>query len=671
MNKVHSTLVGSLILSTLLTVPAWAGGPFEVDYPNLVKPIAQFGTYGTKSGEFNEPSGLFVTEKGDIYVSDCFNKRIQVFDRAGSFQKAFVIPEARCPRGLALHASGRLYVADQSDQLFVLNEEGKVIRSISSRGQGTGQLLQPTNLALHGNKLYIVDEGNNRISIFDVDGRPLQTIGRLGSGPGTFTAPKAITVDDAGNVYVADARHRVQKFTPDGKFVKQWGRYGGMPGDMAEPADLAYAKHTIYVADLVNHRIQAFDTNGAFKLTWGRHPEQMHEGYGRTHYPAFAKVSSNGETVVICEPFEYRCQVFDQNTITNMPRVDVLAWWQKYPKFHYGSGGGMSFFTEVAPIFRRRGLDKPVGDIMFLTEPDIHRVVSFDVNSAKDKLTVRWSAGAYGSGPLRWTMLSARSPVISRESVFIGDYGTHTYQELDIVTGAYKATHFKYGTGPGEFNGPSDIAETANGNLYFADFHNARIQVFDSKLKYKFEFGGLGDGPGKLFNPMGPAFSPSGDKLYVPDTGNRRVSVFDPKGNFLFSFGRANRSGEYGQGTFMHLFNLDVGPDGNVYVTDPAQQLVQKFDANGQFLMQWGGWGTKPGQFYKCKGITVGSDNKVYVVDFGNHRGQIFDAEGNFLAIFGEGVLYPKEMLDQEGKPKPVEEIKTSENKQWVDFCSE
>lgn len=291
-------------------------------------------------------------------------------------------------------------------------------------------------------------------------------------------------------------------------------------------------------------------------------------------------------------------------------------------------------------------------DILFITEPDIHRVVAFNVYSQPNKLAPRWAVGSFGASPLKWAMLSAKSPVMARGSLFVGDAGNHVFQELDLLTGKYKATHFKPGTGPGEFNGPTDLAEAPNGDLYIGDYHNNRIQVFDKSLKYKFEFGGTGDGPGKLFSPMGPTLSPDAERVYVSDTGNFRISVFDRNGKFLFAFGRPPKPGEWGGGTFLQPFDVAVAPTGEVYVTDPALQLVQKFDADGKFIKQWGGWGTKPGQFYKCKGIDVGSDGKVYVIDFGNHRGQVFDSEGNFLAIFGEGVLFPKDLLDSEGKPK-------------------
>jgi len=653
----------AITAAVLVSAAAHAGKPFEVDYPNLVKPVAQFGTYGQRAGEFNEPSGLAISNQSEIYVADCFNRRVQVFDRAGSFKRAHIIPDAKCPQGIALHESGKIFVADASDRVFVLDREGQVLAALGSRGSGRGQFVKPTSIAVSADRLYVVDEGNDRVVVMSLDGKPLRTIGKHGTAPGRFSIPRSVTLDAAGNVYVADVRNRIQKFSADGRFVKQWGRYGGMPGDLAEPADLSYADGKIYVADLVNHRLQAFDTDGNFKLTWGRHPEVMHEGMGHTHYPSFMKASPAGDVVVVCEPFEYRCQVFDTQTIANMPRSDVLAWWQKFPRFHYGGGARMARTenlermvaasqSPLKPVAARADKAGPQHDILFITEPDIHRVVAFDVDTASNKLSARWAVGAFGTGPGKWGMVASKVPVFSRNSLFVADASNNVIQELDLFTGKYKATHFRPGTGPGEFRGPTDLAEAANGDLYIGDYHNNRIQVFDKNLKYRFEFGGTGDAPGKLFSPMGPTFSPDGKRLYVSDTGNYRISVFDPKGNILFTFGRQPKPGEWGNGTFLQPFDVAVAPNGEVYVTDPALQLVQKFDADGKFITQWGGWGTKPGQFYKCKGIDVGSDGKVYVIDFGNHRGQIFEPDGTFVAIFGEGVLFPKNTLDDEGKLK-------------------
>lgn len=656
-----------LIFLLLLYVPySNAGKPFEVDYPNLVKPKVQFGTYGYKSGEFNEPSGLAISTDAQIFVSDCYNKRVQIFDKNGVFQKAFVLDSAKCPRGIAVASDGTMFIVDASAKVFHLTPKGEIINLFGTQGSHPNQLLNPTNVALFKGRLYIVDEGNNRINVFSKKGKALFQIVGKDNPAGALKVPKSVTVDPSGNVYVSDINNRIVKFGPSGSFITQWGRYGGMPGELADPSDIAFANNTVYVADLVNHRLQTYDTDGKFILTWGRHPEVMHEGWGRTHYPAYMKADPKGEFVVVCEPFEYRCQVFDTNDIKNLPKSNVLAWWQKYPKFHYGGGARIAKSETLRKLFSPKELEASgVGansDILYITEPDIHRVVAFEVPLQENTLKPLWATGSFGSGPGQWGMLSAKGASPARGTLLVGDAANHVYQELNLLSGEYIATHFGPGSEPGLFNGPTDFTESSNGNIYFGDYHNNRIQVFDKNLKFLFEFGSLGSGPGQLFAPMAPTFGPKHKKLYVSDTANNRISVFNRKGKFLFAFGRHPKPGEWGGGTFLQPFDLAVSKEGFVYVTDPALQLVQKFDAKGKFLTQWGGWGTRPGQFYKCKGIDVGSDGRVYVIDFGNHRGQIFSPNGEFLGIFGEGVLFPKEMLDDDGKLKNVDQPAVTAN---------
>src|SRR5262245_3958577 len=49
------------------------------------------------------------------------------------------------------------------------------------------------------------------------------------------------------------------------------------------------------------------------------------------------------------------------------------------------------------------------------------------------------------------------------------------------------------------------------------------------------------------------------------------------------------------------------------------------------YLRHWGGTGSMPGQFFEPADVAVAGDGTVYVVDRGNHRIQRFTAEGMFL----------------------------------------
>jgi hypothetical protein len=53
--------------------------------------LKSWGTRGDKPGEFNTPHNIAADAKGNIYVADRFNRRIQVFDGEGNFLRAITI----------------------------------------------------------------------------------------------------------------------------------------------------------------------------------------------------------------------------------------------------------------------------------------------------------------------------------------------------------------------------------------------------------------------------------------------------------------------------------------------------------------------------------------------------------------------------------------------------
>ena len=53
--------------------------------------VKQWGERGTKHGEFNTPHSIAADAKGNLYVADRGNRRIQVFDPEGAFQREIVI----------------------------------------------------------------------------------------------------------------------------------------------------------------------------------------------------------------------------------------------------------------------------------------------------------------------------------------------------------------------------------------------------------------------------------------------------------------------------------------------------------------------------------------------------------------------------------------------------
>jgi sugar lactone lactonase YvrE len=81
-------------------------------------------------------------------------------------------------------------------------------------------------------------------------------------------------------------------------------------------------------------------------------------------------------------------------------------------------------------------------------------------------------------------------------------------------------------------------------------------------------------------------------------------------------------------GTFWGPRDVAVGEDGKVYVTDTGNKRVEVFDAEGNFLQQFGGAGAALGQLSEPVGITIAPDGTIWVADTWNRRLQAFSPEG-------------------------------------------
>jgi sugar lactone lactonase YvrE len=150
---------------------------------------------------------------------------------------------------------------------------------------------------------------------------------------------------------------------------------------------------------------------------------------------------------------------------------------------------------------------------------------------------------------------------------------------------------------------------------------------------YQFEtsWGAPGAAPGQ-FDGDFIAVGPDGS-VYVSDQANNRVQKFQGDGSFQTTWGSAGA----GNGQFNTPTGIAVGPDGSVYVSDSANNRVQRFDANGGFLSTWGTPGAGDGQFATPTGLAVGPDGSVYVGDSGNARVERFLADGTFFSSFLSG----------------------------------
>jgi hypothetical protein len=129
--------------------------------------------------------------------------------------------------------------------------------------------------------------------------------------------------------------------------------------------------------------------------------------------------------------------------------------------------------------------------------------------------------------------------------------------------------------------------------------------------------------------------------ICVPDRhqiliGPTQVSVFGYL-DWPFTIGSAPTAvgikADQEPGAFFYPLSFDVGSDGRIFVLDAGNARIQAFDAEGEYITQWGSRGTGDGQFEFGDGfrpedfagsVAVDDEGFIYVADVGNRRIQKF-----------------------------------------------
>lgn len=219
------------------------------------------GDFGLASrAQLNQPKAIAIDPSGDIYVADSRNQRIRriqadsqmITTVAGSGKKGFggdggdplradfymqLVDENPEPGGgIALDATGRLYVADTfNNRIRRIDFSASTVETIAGTGVpgfgGDGGpatqalLMRPRDIEFGADgRLYIADTDNHRVRAVDLATGTIATVagGGMGAGGaggdgGRATAaqlqrPFGIAFDGAGNLYIADTfNSRIRK----------------------------------------------------------------------------------------------------------------------------------------------------------------------------------------------------------------------------------------------------------------------------------------------------------------------------------------------------------------------------------------------------------------------------------------------------------------------------
>ena len=217
---------------------------------------------------FNEPLGIAVDSSGSVYVSEDQNFDIRMITPAGvtstlagtagdvgSTDGTGPAAQFNQPAGIAVDTKGNLYVADRGNGTIrkivistavVSTIAGKA--GIEGNADGTGsaaQFFAPIGVAVDSNQnVYVADSGNNTIRMVAAGTNAVTTL--AGTPPAVYTQPPArggyangtgaaalfyspyyLAVDASANLYVSDTGNDVIRF----------GSLSGAPYISTQPTD--------------------------------------------------------------------------------------------------------------------------------------------------------------------------------------------------------------------------------------------------------------------------------------------------------------------------------------------------------------------------------------------------------------------------------------------------
>ena len=237
--------------SLLFVADTWNHTIRQITTAGVVNTLAGTpGTSGTNNGTggaalFYQPAGLAVDGSGNVYVADTANATIRVITPGGVVTNLAGTPgvygsangsgsgaQFYQPAGVALDASGNVYVADTFNHTVrrvtpggatTLFAGGPGVFGSADGGTGAARFCAPQGLAVSGTNIYVADTGNSAIR--QISGGSVVTFAGFastGSADGTNAAaqfywPQGAAVDGAGNTYVGDTfNHTIRKISVSG-----------------------------------------------------------------------------------------------------------------------------------------------------------------------------------------------------------------------------------------------------------------------------------------------------------------------------------------------------------------------------------------------------------------------------------------------------------------------
>ena len=651
----------------------------KVTHAGTITTIAGNGTAGysgddgpAASATLNGPLDVAIDLSGNLYIADAQNSRVRMVNPSGTIMTVVgnggspgngdggpAISASVTPYGVAVDASGFLYIADTSYQsIRRVDQFGTISTVAGGNGQAYGgdagpafdaELNTPTKVSVdaEGN-YYIADLNNIRIRKVTVSGvtSDVPII--------TWPTPAAIPYGTELSVSQLNATANVA-----GTFVYSLAFGTVLPlgshtlSVIFTPTDTTYYKTTATVILQVN---QATPT-----ITWYT-PAPILSGTALSatqldaianlpgtfdYAPAAGTVPPLGSQTlsVTFTPDD----TVDYTTATAKVALKVIA---------PGSTPAQPVFSVFSVVDGAPNTPQvvtitdatPAATIYYTTDGSTPTINSF-VYAGPIPITVSETinavagGGAYGLSPVATATytLTGLTPIITT----VAGNGTPSYSgDNGPATSA-------------ELNQPYSVLADGSGNFYIADYSNSAVRKVTpagiiSTIAGNGTAGYSGDdGPAtsaELSGPAGLALDSSGN-LYIGDRGNNTVRKVTPAGiiSTVAGNGTAGYSGDDGPATSAELnapYGLAFDAGGNLYIAEYSNQTVRKVTPAGT-ITTIAGNGTAgytgdngPATSATLNGpddIAFDLSGNLYINDDLNSRIRMVNPSGTITTVVGNG----------------------------------
>ncbi len=610
--------------------------------------LTKWGKEGSGPGQFKAPWGVACDALGNVYVVDSGNHRIQKFDGNGTFVCAWgnrgkTVGQFNFPSGIAVDKEGNVYVVDSGNgrvlKYVPTEEELKRTLQAAPVQEATG-LKAPRGIAANPG------DSETTLSWLEVPGAESYNL--------YFHTSTGLTIQGATRIEGVTSPFVHSGLTNDIPYyycltaVYPDGKESGLSEEIASTPVLIDMTAPQNPNAVINHgafmtnspeivvTISAHDVDtGVAAYYISENPMaptatvpgwvevQPAHKFGAT-VPFILSPGDGSKTLYVWfKDIGNNVSVPGSSTIlVNTSGYICVAKWGKP-----GRGASLLHGGEfMSPLY---GIAIDQQGSLFVVDNGNNRIQKFDNNGT---FIILW--GNFGSANANFHNPTGIA-CDAKGDVYVVDTNNHRIQKFDGKLGQYITKYGSRGNGEGQFNAPWGIAiDRVRGYIYVVDSANFRVQKFDDQGEFIMQWGSFGSNDGQFYFPRGVAVDPADGAVYVVDMGNHRIQKFDTSTNVLPQLltkwggglgpGHASSPQAQEAGQLRNPWGIAVDAHGDVYVTDAGNQRVQKFDREGNFITQWGGFGTGDGQFNFPYGIALDHRGGVFVVDSANNRVQQF-----------------------------------------------